>query len=226
MDAEDEANHRALYDRNRQELISMWFGHSFPWKNNGFIEMAGELIKTVGGCDVIGIPYNSWIEHEYRISSQRGVPSLTNVLHSLTANSQHKRKFCSQLAHLDLANSSWLDKILRLAPKVSVISCLEEVPSILKQRFGLEDVEFHRIPGEQGSRSILGDSATRGTHYPDRFNELIRNFSQPQQGQLFLIAAGLLGKIYAVHIRRSGGIALDIGSVFDKWAGLATRPGY
>jgi len=38
------------------------------------------------------------------------------------------------------------------------------------------------------------------------------------QGQLFLVGAGLMGKWYCAVIKEHGGVALDIGSVFDSWA--------
>lgn len=37
-------------------------------------------------------------------------------------------------------------------------------------------------------------------------------------GQLFLVGAGILAKHYCEVIRQHGGVALDIGSVFDSWA--------
>ncbi|SFL45110.1 hypothetical protein [Methylorubrum salsuginis] len=38
------------------------------------------------------------------------------------------------------------------------------------------------------------------------------------RGQLFLVGAGLIGKYYCALIKQQGGVALDIGSVFDSWA--------
>ena len=31
LDGKDEADYGHLYDQNRQDLIAMWFGQSFPW---------------------------------------------------------------------------------------------------------------------------------------------------------------------------------------------------
>jgi len=39
-------------------------------------------------------------------------------------------------------------------------------------------------------------------------------------GKLFLVGAGFLGKIYCDLIKRHGGIALDVGSMMDRWAGF------
>jgi hypothetical protein len=46
---------------------------------------------------------------------------------------------------------------------------------------------------------------------------------RPRPGELFLVAAGFLGKILCDRIRARGGIGFDIGSVADSWMGYATR---
>nr|NQU90508.1 hypothetical protein [Bacteroidota bacterium] len=61
-------------------------------------------------------------------------------------------------------------------------------------------------------------------HYPDVFNEtMLRIESLNLKGYLCLVGAGFIGKPYIVKCAERGGIAIDIGSVFDKWAGYVTR---
>lgn len=226
LDAADEARYRPLYDCNRQELIAMWFGTDFPWRQNGFLELSSGLINATSECDVIGVPYESWLKHEYAISSLRGISSLVNVFHAIHAAHGPKRRLVSQLIHVDLMRSGHLATIIAASRRISIISCLEVLPEALKSKFDLEEITFYRIPGEQGSRHILGETSTHGTHYPDRYEQLQAELARPHNGRLFLIAGGLLGKLYAATIRRFGGVAVDIGSVADGWAGHATRPGY
>ena len=40
-----------------------------------------------------------------------------------------------------------------------------------------------------------------------------------------LVGAGALGKAYCEAVRQQGGVAVDIGSGFDGWAGVMSRPG-
>lgn len=225
IDSKDEYLHRSLYDRNREELIAMWFGSNFPWKTNGFIDMAGGIFNSIEDNDVVGIPYESWLRHEYSISSLRGIPSLLNIYRYIIL-SKRNLTICSQNAHVDLYINGDLEKIILHARVISVISCLEELPELLKNKFNLDEVKFYRIPGEQGSRQILGEKTVDGEHYPGEFHRLQAELSQPHNGRLFLVAGGILGKFYATTIRRHGGIALDIGSIVDAWTGRATRPGY
>jgi hypothetical protein len=42
-------------------------------------------------------------------------------------------------------------------------------------------------------------------------------------GRLVLAGAGYAGKVITGEAKRRGGIALDLGSIFDHWLGLHTR---
>lgn len=231
LGAADEHAFARLYGRNRAEFSAMWFGPEFAFRDNGFLSLAQRLPTEIARCDVIGIPYASWIEHEYRICSLRGIPSLVNVLRSLDhgaalADAGRHVGLCPQHMHVDLHTDGVLEPILRRQRQVHVISCLDDLPALMQRRFGLDEVILHRIPGERGSASLLGERAITGTHYPEAFARLMQDLAQPQHGRLFLVAGGLLGKLYAATIRANGGVAVDIGSIVDAWSGRYTRPGY
>lgn len=51
----------------------------------------------------------------------------------------------------------------------------------------------------------------------------MREIEIPFRGACFVVAGGLLGKIYCERIRELGGIALDIGALADAWMGHDTR---
>lgn len=55
-------------------------------------------------------------------------------------------------------------------------------------------------------------------HYPDRFSEIQKTLKIPYPGALFLVGSGVFGKIYCEWIKQRGGIAIDVGSMFDSWA--------
>ena len=113
---------------------------------------------------------------------------------------------------------------MRQHRRVNLISCLADAADTMKLAFDLDEVRLYRIPGEKFHGPQLGLETSEGNHYPNRFDELIRELERPLQGQLFLVAGGLLGKLYCDRIKKSGGVALDIGSVVDAWMGKATRP--
>lgn len=225
LDNADEANYQALYDRNRDELVQMWFGPSFDWRSGNFFKVAQTLPMVIAGASMVGIPYESWIRHEYSISSLRGVPSLVNVYRHMARVSISK-KICSQHIHLDLYNDGYLLPLIRAADNVRVISCLPEVAERLKDRLELSSVILYLIPPEQGSKHILGQNGCEGNHFPEVFDFIRSKLTGEVAGQVFLVAAGILGKFYCETIKAYGGIALDVGSLVDGWVGRETRPGY
>jgi hypothetical protein len=78
------------------------------------------------------------------------------------------------------------------------------------------------IPGEHKQHAPY----TGPAHYPVIYDETltwIRRQAAP--GRLFLVGAGILGKIYCDAIRRQGGVAVDVGSVMDLCGGLGETRG-
>ncbi len=63
-----------------------------------------------------------------------------------------------------------------------------------------------------------------GEHFPRYFEALRSELHVDFPGMLFLVGAGLFGKVYCQWIKERGGIGLDIGSVMDPWVGINTRP--
>jgi len=68
----------------------------------------------------------------------------------------------------------------------------------------------------------------RGNDVPNYVEQLENILSQKQlvefPGMLYLVGGGLYGKLYCQLIKSQGGIALDLGSLFDAWLGIPSRP--
>ena len=105
---------------------------------------------------------------------------------------------------------------------VSVITCHAELARVLEKRFDIGVAAVHLIPSES-KYSKKFDNQVVGKHYPDYFESLREQLSRIDRGQVFLVAAGMLGKIYCKWIKDAGGIALDVGSTVDFWCGHETR---
>jgi hypothetical protein len=224
--AVDKADYSALYAQHRAQMAAIWFGADFAADATGFTALAKGLPERIAGWDVTGIPYSSWLRHEYTIASTRGIPSLVNLIRRLPEVSiPAQTVFCRQLANADLFTEGHLPGLLRRAGRVSVITCHTGLPGWLKAEYGLSDVELLPVPGERGRAEMLGAAALQGVQFPDRFTQLQEELARNWNGRLVLVAAGILGKFYASTIRRHGGIALDIGSLADVWMGRLTRPG-
>jgi hypothetical protein len=78
------------------------------------------------------------------------------------------------------------------------------------------------IPGEHGHHASDAGPA----HYPVVYDETLTWIArQAAPGRLFLVGAGILGKIYCDAIRQQGGVAVDVGSVMDLCGGLSQSRG-
>lgn len=61
-------------------------------------------------------------------------------------------------------------------------------------------------------------------HYPNQYNKVVEYiFNNDFHGKVCLVGAGFLGKIYCDLLKNSGGVVIDMGSIFDLWAGKITR---
>jgi tetratricopeptide (TPR) repeat protein len=107
---------------------------------------------------------------------------------------------------------------------LGVVSPHPDLARLLGRYLGINQVASYVIPGEMRLPERPGLVRGNG-HFPDRYKQLITELAIPYAGAVFLVAGGLLGKIYCAHIKRLGGIAIDIGAVADAWTGYATRPG-
>jgi hypothetical protein len=102
---------------------------------------------------------------------------------------------------------------------VGLVGC-RDLRDYFAEEYGACNVVYIPVP-EQSDASYAG-SLSR--HFPDFAQTLIEAIHVPYQGALFFVAAGICGKLYCKAIRDKGGIAVDLGSVFDLFAGRFTRP--
>lgn len=105
--------------------------------------------------------------------------------------------------------------------KIGLISVYPELPSKLRNAFGVSEVEFIQVP----KQAIFVPHAERKNtnHYPDAMTRIKASIRPNLEGQIFFVAAGLLGKRYCDRIKRNGGIAIDIGSIAEIWLGIKAR---
>jgi len=100
----------------------------------------------------------------------------------------------------------------------------------IEKNFNIKMVETFLIPPERFAYSKSVNSKVKWDglpHYPELYLKIQQWLdSFDLHGKIFLVGAGGLGKIYCLWIKQRGGIAMDIGALFDAWAGLYTRPYY
>lgn len=108
---------------------------------------------------------------------------------------------------------------------VSFISPYDQLAPRFSLTVGCKIGRSFVIPGERRLPTEVLDNCA-SAHYPQVYHTLLKELRMCRPGEVFLVAAGFLGKIYCGVIKEAGGIAIDVGSIVDGWMGYNTRPGH
>jgi tetratricopeptide (TPR) repeat protein len=134
-------------------------------------------------------------------------------------------RFTDAFAHHHLQKlSPYLGDLLQGLDFLGVVSPHPELAAHLQQRFNISRAVSHNLAGEGRLPTHRAARDVEPT-YPQAHNRILDELRPPRRGAVYLVAAGLLGKIHCDRIRQLGGIALDVGSIVDAWMGYNTRPG-
>lgn len=157
-------------------------------------------------------------------------PQLDALLHKIkvTANERDLwtpgQEYCTPRIHLDLLRSEALRTIIAAAENILLISC-RDLASSFQVMYG-KTVEQIFVPQEHRTVGI-GAQTCDIPHFPDAFELVLEEISTATRvGQLVLVGAGFLGKAYCISAKRAGAIVVDIGSVFDVFAGIHSRTSF
>lgn len=174
-------------------------------------EVRKNLIRAYDGADIVGLPMHIQLDElnkHWREVSDNVKPLCKTD------------KFTSTDIGYDLLYSGMLDEWLMNKPVINYISC-RDIDEPLRRKFGTRTVNSFIIAPEAKFTSTYD---TGEKHYPDQFNKMEWWLdAAPCKGNPCLVGAGVIGKIYTNWMRDRGGIAIDLGAVFDLWAGFDTR---
>lgn len=198
--------HEVSHDRANKRWLK-WLGVS----NISIGDYAREIQNTVKVADVVGIPCK---RHMKVNDDWRAV--LRNMVRQKLLGA--KQKVCCMDNTVIMSQKGLYADIIRGAD-VYCISCRDVTQKLIHA--GARNVINKFIPPQASPR--MGRVLAFEKHYPDLYNEITNWIQENACGNLFLVGAGGLGKIYCAKIKLAGGVAIDIGSLFDGWAGLKTR---
>ena len=128
----------------------------------------------------------------------------------------NKKVIVSASFHHWLQRSKKANTLLNCAKDIALVTHTLNLSPDFYNYFQFNSVLFIPVPGETWSRNT-----DLSSHYPFRYDELLNYFSNAHcKNRLFLIGAGVLGKIYCSKIKKNGGVAIDFGAVLDGWNGV------
>jgi hypothetical protein len=185
--------------------LQFWFGRT-DFDPVALEALAVELRAATLAADVLALPR----------AAQLQVPEWRAVLAPVERFGllAHRPLLTDTAIHRYLQIGLFYRELLEGLPFCGLIGCRDLAAQITRV-FQIPRVAQYLVPGENKFPGPRGCE-----HYPARFLELRETLSVPFPGAVFLVGAGALGKIYCHWIKQRGGVALDIGSICDAWAGV------
>ncbi len=229
-----EARFLALGDEWARQLISRheatcivgviwrnWFGQPIDSVDpDSLSALSDSFSHALADADIIGV---SPAERYEKDTFHRGYLGLLERAVGVVLKARPEVSLTHAFANIFLHRRSPF--YAELLAGLDFLGCISPHPGLaarLADFHGIASFHEYLVPGE----ARLPEAARgAGSHFPERFRELMTELRVPRPGAVFLVAAGLLGKIYCDRVRELGGIAIDVGSVVDAWMGFSTRPG-
>ena len=170
--------------------------------NAEVFSLRDHLRQAIEHADVLGIPRHAQVRRDPRWAAVGVALAKLDVEAVLTQTALHRL----------MSHALLFRPLLRDQPFVGLISC-RDVRSEVRRLFGVRQTRWYGVRGEGDKPGVIDTP-----HWPDGFNEIRQTLEVPFPGALFIVGAGVFGKIYCHWIKQRGGIAIDIGSIFDSWA--------
>jgi hypothetical protein len=171
--------------------------------------ISGNIQKAFLKCDMAGLPPKSGPVMDYEsnlwIKTYRSFISLY----------RHPELFNMGI-YIDMLKDNFLDKMIS-GEKVFYISC-RNVDDLLLSK-GAKEVQ-HLLISPQYKYEKNKSAEKLYKQIPAIERELKQ---KDLTGRICLLGAGVAGKYLGIIMRGQGGMVLDIGSVFDYWAGVKSR---
>jgi len=199
-------------------MWSVWFGADIRGETR-LEEIMTTLDAAIGEADILGLPLAD------RLASDDANFGYLAVLEHHVAKLAPRTDGLLVDASCNIALDRidpFLGRLLRGLDFLGLISPHPELAGRLRRHLGIGEVISYDIPGE-GRLGRPREAADRGRHFPAVYDRIMAELTVPRSGAVFLVAGGLLGKLYCARIRQLGGIAIDIGAIADAWMGINTR---
>jgi hypothetical protein len=224
------ASHAKADARERERI---WWGK--PLTQALRARIAPAVARAIWDADCIGIPTIARFLRELRLDRA------DSLEHSLTGRGLRSLLYCSERfsdlrspglpnpiftschLHQDLAIWNCYEELLDGVRDVVFMSCHAELADLARERFGVRVAASLVLPADKVSGPFVAGAASESTNLPEMLDSVIERIGDLPRGRLVLIGAGYPGKLLVSIARERGGIALDLGSIFDYWLGLRTR---
>jgi len=209
----------------------VWWGRTLDSSVRN--ELATRVRQAAFGADAIGFPAREWFLRDVRLDTGAALAATKSgrgllVVAEALERESRSRDLCSKIltsAHLpqDLQRWNFYADLFDGVSEVVLVSCHVTLPEVLRSRFALESVKQVLIPPGDSMREIQRRALAETELPPASIDRALAELGDWPAGRLVLVGAGYAGKVLIHEARQRGGIALDLGSIFDHWVGIHTR---
>ena len=216
----------AMFLNHREHSTGRWYDDRALAADAAFLKVAAEIEAELPQADTIGVPQPSWIKHEVRSRNLRSIVNCVQLARlRRSPGFSSGTVFATTTIALDLEYSGLLAQLLKESRAVTLITSHAELGPRLEAAGRATVRRVIPIPPAHSDRMYTGYAQAR-SHFRDAFESVNAAIDTITPGEVVIVAAGFLWKYYCLHIKRQGGIALDLGSLVDLWMGYATRPAF
>lgn len=219
-----DAAYAGLRDFAREAILEMTFGTS-DFSVDEIGQIRDGLVAGIASADILGVSdlfrlgrlrmIDRNLHESPDVRGYSGSRESYVAVHDLLV-SRAIRPAAIVTNHIHRFLAQHIDDILDGVKSVCVIGPYN-LEDRLKTRHNFETVSSYLIPNQNST------SGEGRRWFPNLYQSLSNQVDPARDGQVYLLAAGLLAKPLAAQIKARGGIALDIGSLIDVWAGRAVR---
>lgn len=224
------ASHAAADAKDRE---SIWWGA--PLRNEVRAQLAPRIARAMWDADCIGIPTTARFLRELRLHEndtlERGLTGrgLRSILYCAERFGELRTPglplpvFTSCHLHHELALSNCYAELFEGVKDVVLISCHPDLAGWFESHFKVGVAGNLVLPPDNVSAPRLRRRVAETRVLPEILENVIESLGDLPRGRLVLVGAGYPGKLLVAVAKERGGIALDLGSIFDYWLGLNTR---
>jgi len=203
------------------DIWENWFGHRNA-ADEQVTWMQQALKDVCRNADLLGIP-----KAEASIACEFG-----RVAALLPRDGYVERTalLCHAGIHLGLHRADLYRPLFDGLPRIGIIGP-RDLTATLPALYGVPEVEWLPVPPEmtfsglpEGEKAgLVRADAHLAQRFPALMEREIPALLARHPGLVVLVGAGILGKLYCRRVKDLGGVAVDVGSMMDVWAGLKTR---
>lgn len=190
-------------------LLKNKYQDNFIFK--GIMDLKYGIIEAARNADIIGLP--SWLHFRYMDEKNKNAMLAQSLCHLELERFLGEKDIFDHYIFRKFQMDNYFNDLLNGVDFLGVVSH-SNINELLQEKFNINEVIHYKIAGHQ---SFMKDNEPQ---YPDAYLRLISEIKVPYEGAMFIVAAGYLGKIYCNEIKKKGGMAIDIGAIFDAWTGI------